>query len=101
MQKKFENVLCVNSLNLFTTDGFFNDLSQMSSGTSLSSYADGPDNLEDQFKTIRPTSIVTRQAKEHESELREQFTGKKMLESSHVHHCAVIQLHIIQTSIKP
>ncbi|XP_033627637.1 serine/threonine-protein kinase TAO3-like isoform X1 [Asterias rubens] len=68
---------------------------KMSSGTSLSSYAEGPDNLEDQFKTIRPTSIVTRQAKEHESELREQFTGYKRMRRTHQK-----QLQQLETKLK-
>ncbi|XP_033627639.1 serine/threonine-protein kinase TAO1-like isoform X3 [Asterias rubens] len=75
-------------------DNFSRD-SRMSSGTSLSSYAEGPDNLEDQFKTIRPTSIVTRQAKEHESELREQFTGYKRMRRTHQK-----QLQQLETKLK-
>ncbi|XP_022096284.1 serine/threonine-protein kinase TAO1-like isoform X3 [Acanthaster planci] len=75
-------------------DSFSRD-SRMSSGTSLSSYADGPDNLEDQFKTIRPTSIVTRQAKEHESEMREQVTGYKRMRRLHQK-----QLQQLETRLK-
>ncbi|XP_038060746.1 serine/threonine-protein kinase TAO1-like isoform X4 [Patiria miniata] len=75
-------------------DSFSRD-SRMSSGTSLSSYADGSDNLEDQFKTIRPTSIVQRQAKEHESEMREQFTGYKRMRRQHQK-----QLQQLETRLK-
>ncbi|XP_038060744.1 serine/threonine-protein kinase TAO3-like isoform X2 [Patiria miniata] len=75
--------------------GYQRNRRKMSSGTSLSSYADGSDNLEDQFKTIRPTSIVQRQAKEHESEMREQFTGYKRMRRQHQK-----QLQQLETRLK-
>ena len=35
------------------------------------------DSYRENFKTIRPTSVVTRQMKEHENEQRQQFSGMK------------------------
>ena len=58
---------------------------QVSSATSISSFRipQDDDDREDNFKTIRPTSIITRQAREHENELREQFTGYKRMRRQH------------------
>ena len=53
------------------------------------------DDMEDNFKTIRPTSIVTRQAREHENELREQFTGYKRMRRQHQK-----QLQSLETKLK-
>lgn len=41
------------------------------------------ENNRENFKTIRPTSLVTRQAKEHESALKEQMTGYKRMRRTH------------------
>ncbi|XP_072043945.1 serine/threonine-protein kinase TAO3-like isoform X2 [Amphiura filiformis] len=69
-------------------------LSQVSSATSISSFA-RDDPTEDNFKTIRPTSIITRQAREHENELREQFTGYKRMRRQHQK-----QLQSLETKLK-
>lgn len=69
--------------------------SRIPSATSVGSFAMPQDDLEDNFKTIRPTSIVTRQAREHENELREQFTGYKRMRRQHQK-----QLQSLETKLK-
>ncbi|XP_071848340.1 serine/threonine-protein kinase TAO1-like isoform X2 [Apostichopus japonicus] len=62
------------------------DTSSMSSvaepQTPVSLHINSENNREN-FKTIRPTSLVTRQAKEHESALKEQMTGYKRMRRTH------------------
>ncbi|XP_063964446.1 serine/threonine-protein kinase TAO1-like [Lytechinus pictus] len=41
------------------------------------------DSYRENFKTIRPTSVVTRQMKEHENEQRQQFSGYKRMRRQH------------------
>lgn len=41
------------------------------------------DSNRENFRTIRPTSLVTREAKEHESVLKEQMTGYKRMRRQH------------------
>lgn len=59
--------------------------------TNTSSLSEAPelslfsrdDSFRENFKTIRPTSVVTRQIKDHENEQRQQFSGYKRMRRQH------------------
>ncbi|XP_030847429.1 serine/threonine-protein kinase TAO1 [Strongylocentrotus purpuratus] len=61
----------------------FNFSASLTSETTPENPFTRDDSYRENFKTIRPTSVVTRQMKEHENEQRQQFSGYKRMRRQH------------------